>query len=965
MHPFVVATLLAFACPVACGALEPGIARQAVAAMKDNPRGPFARIRWFCKDGAILPPAPYGCRDHGGGSQHGEWSESTLELRASGYQLANVYADLDVEAFIEDHAAGPLFAQMLIEQFLVRIDDGWILRQAQFYRGAFQEEGERKGKRALLLALIRDSDWITHRYLMLRTAAALLEHGTENQSVQNIRSLAAALAEQRSAFIPLRNKIHANPAPQDAGAVRRFAANVEETALRERFESLAGMIDGVYQVPLLDRIRAAGSADYGLPSVNETLAGTALALAGDATPRLRFGLTARLMADLRDVLPNVASPARRLQLLDLSLRVADAHYAAGAVLANETLPATRAEQIDRLRDAALAAYGAGLISAREKGALERQFASLAAPAVDLNGYKEALDYLALPPTWGTQSYRYFFAEAMDKLGEIEPLARLFIQDQLRGSPLFNYADLIDELLRDANRLAGVQNDLFGERVGGGLRALNPGLARGVLHLAPPEATSEFDQRGIYLLPETVADLPPVAGIVTQGEGNPLSHVQLLARNLGIPNVAIDQRLVDRLRPHDGTPVVLAVSAGGSVQLVRDEGQFAGVFAAETAPEVLIEPDLAKLDLSQRELRALSELRAGDSGRTVGPKAAKLGELKHHYPEAVAEGLAIPFGVFREVLDRPARTGGTIWEWMVAEYRRFERIPADDPARPAAVEAFRQQFYDTILAADLGAEFRARLEARMQQAFGADGSYGVFVRSDTNVEDLPGFTGAGLNLTVPNVVGFDNVLAAIARVWASPFTARAFAWRQSHMRQPEHVYPAVLLMRSVDVEKSGVLVTKEIDSGDPGWLSVAVNEGVGGAVDGQSAESLRINVATGDVRLRAQATAPWRRKIDPAGGVRRLPVSGSDAVLKPDEIRQLIDFARGLPERFPPITDAKGAPAPADVEFGFLHGELHLFQIRPFLDSDLARSSAYLQSLDRNPAELAGITVDLNQAMGFE
>ena len=50
---------------------------------------------------------------------------------------------------------------------------------------------------------------------------------------------------------------------------------------------------------------------------------------------------------------------------------------------------------------------------------------------------------------------------MDKLTEIEPLAALFIQDQLRGSPLLFYSEVLDGLLRDANRLAGVRNRLYG------------------------------------------------------------------------------------------------------------------------------------------------------------------------------------------------------------------------------------------------------------------------------------------------------------------------------------------------------------------------------------------------------------------------------------------------------------------------------------------------------------------------
>ena len=151
------------------------------------------------------------------------------------------------------------------------------------------------------------------------------------------------------------------------------------------------------------------------------------------------------------------------------------------------------------------------------------------------------------------------------------------------------------------------------------------------------------------------------------------------------------------------------------------------------------------------------------------------------------------------------------------------------------EIFRAELEAAIASAAPQSEFVANLKRKLKGVFGEDGSYGVFVRSDTNVEDLPGFTGAGLNLTVANVVGADNILKAISRVWASPFTARSFAWRQSLMDKPEHVYPAVLLMLSVDADKSGVLVTQDIDTGSRDWLSVAVNEGVGGAVDGQSAE----------------------------------------------------------------------------------------------------------------------------------
>jgi len=393
---------------------------------------------------------------------------------------------------------------------------------------------------------------------------------------------------------------------------------------------------------------------------------------------------------------------------------------------------------------------------------------------------------------------------------------------------------------------------------------------------------------------------------------------------------------------------MAVSPAGLVELSKDSKQWDAVFGeTESSQEVVIRPDLEKLDLSVDNFINLDDLSASDSGRIVGPKAAKLGELRKHFPEAVSPGVAIPFGVFREVvLDQPYRQSQqTVFEWMVQNYRHIEQLPVGSAERKQTAESFRAELYELILASRLDENYQQRLRTAMQKAFGSLEGLGVFIRSDTNVEDLAGFTGAGLNLTLPNVVGFDNVVNGIADVWASPFTARAFAWRQSHMESPENVYPAVLLLKSVPNDKSGVMVTQDIDTGDRDVLSVAVNEGVGGAVDGQSAESLRIDTRDGSVHVLAMATAPWRRNPSASGGVDKLPVSGDEAVLQPDEIKQLIRFANELPQRFPPITDDQGNPAPADIEFGFLDGKLRLFQLRPFLESRKARGSAYLSEMD--------------------
>ena len=298
--------------------------------------------------------------------------------------------------------------------------------------------------------------------------------------------------------------------------------------------------------------------------------------------------------------------------------------------------------------------------------------------------------------------------------------------------------------------------------------------------------------------------------------------------------------------------------------------------------------------------------------------------------------------------------------MEAEYAKIQTMSPGSAKRDEKMESLRKEIQDYMLNVDLDDAFRRRLAAAMEKVFGPDGTYGVFVRSDTNVEDLPGFTGAGLNKTIPNVVGFEKVLAAIPRVWASPFSKRAFAWRQSHMDLPQHVYASVLLLRSVPSEKSGVMVTRDIDTGKKGWLSVAGSGGVGGAVDGQAAESLRINVKTGDVRMLAQATATWRRVLKSDGGVDKELVAEAETVLKANEIEQLINLAQDLPQRWPYILDADGNPIEADIEFGFVDSKLQLFQIRPFLESIQARSNEFLINLDKDMSSQLDQKVKLDE-----
>ena len=884
-------------------------------------------------------------------------------MRDKGYYIANVYADVDPSTFLKDTRHSEIVKQMILEQFLIDADQGWIFRKAQYYRGALQTEDETRGGRDLLLALTKDPEWYERRYIVVREAVRFMPHGRTDAPISEMRQVALSIAEKDKNFENLRIKIHARPELGDAEQVRDFAKNRGTAALANDYEHLAKTIEAVYQPRDVSPTVAALVKEVKDQSLKTQIKKDAGQLAKETDTAAQFAAVSRLMATLRGSMSKGESTTARLAMLDTSLVLEGDLYRRGNELHDELSGTSRRQRLQWLGYCSDALYGIGLISARQQRALQNNFETLLKANPQLIDLQAGLEYAARVPEWADRHLQFHFSESVARLEVIEPLTQRYIHDRLRGSLLLLYSAILDSLIADASYQLGIQNELFDQKSATGLRGLNAGLARGLLKQPPKNGDlEELDSSGIYVLPATTEDLPPVAGIITAGKGNMLSHVQLLARNLGIPNVAADQRLLEQITARTGQKVVLAVSSRGVVQLVEDGPRWDKVFAEEDrGPAVVIRPDLNKLDLYNLNFIPLQQMRAKDSGRVAGPKAANLGELKHHFPAAVTDGVVIPFGHFRALLDQPIEPGGpSVFSWLQKQYALIDSLSKEPRKQENVTRQFLERMREWILNADPGDDFRLRLKETMAATFGAEGSYGVFVRSDTNVEDLPGFTGAGLNLTLVNVVGFEKVLESINRVWASPFSERAFRWRQAYMENPEHIYASVLLLKSVPSDKSGVMVTADIDTGQTGWLTIAVNEGVGGAVAGQTSEELQVNLSDGKVRLMGQATDPYKDVILKEGGMAKVPTSGSDTVLSRKNIEVLMEFARTGPERFPMLKNDQGEVVPADVEFGFYKDRLVLFQIRPFLESSRARQNLFLNRLDQPLKEKYAMRVKLDE-----
>lgn len=917
--------------------------------MKKAPRGPFERLAWFCEDGSVRA-ARAGCSGHGGGVQHGLWNARTKELRAGGFKVANIFADLSGDPFVGAAPDFDTLKQILLERFLREADDGWVMRATLTYRGALQAEDEEAGGERVLGAILADPKWESDdRWYLLRETVRLSprELPPGEVTAQQVRADAMGIARADPGFKNLRVKIHGSPDAADAGRVREYAASKGRRSLQEDYAQLAADIDTLYAANNQGNAVRAAAAQLPGGMLRDQLIQRASGLDG-ADPSARLENGSDLLGVLRERAAEWQGPTARRALVEASLALEDGVYTAGNQLALGAQSVTRRQRLEWLWYLTSALYGSGLISPSQAASLRGSIARVSQggqPTVAK--YREEIKHLGRGPEWAGRTVAFNFGETVQHFARLDTIANLYPQDRLRGSPMLFYGLVTDSLTNDANAGAGLEHKVFGRTVGSGLRALNPGLARGVLRVpGASEERGDYDANGIYLLPETIAELPPVAGILTEGEGNSLSHVQLLARNLGIPNVVVGNEMLARVRAKEGQRVVVAVSPGGVVEISDDGPQWDPIFGQMKASKSLvIRPDLNKLDLSSTGVVPMASLRAADSGRVAGPKSANLGELRNAFGKAVPDGIVIPFGEFRSLLNRPIEPGGpSVWDWMKQQYDTLESTP-DGPEKKRTTKAFLAKLRSWIENVPFSPEFQAKLRTALRKHFGADGTYGVFVRSDTNVEDLEGFTGAGLNLTVPNVVGFRNIEQAIKDVMASPFTDRAYAWRQSHMEQPEYVFPAVLIQIGFPSEKSGVMVTTDVHGNRDGWLSIAVNEGVGGAVDGQAAESLLVNPATGETRLLANATAPYRRVLNRSGGVTKVPTTGGKRVLQPNEIKALIQLSRDAPERFPALRGDLGEPMPADIEFGFRGGKLAILQIRPFVESKGAKESSYLKGLD--------------------
>ncbi len=942
----------------------------AIAAMKKDPRGPYLRIRWFCNDGTVQPPAGSPCSTRGGGVQYAEFNDKAKRLAELHIHVGTILQALSNDDLFDAGRDHYRLKELVLNDYLVGIDDGWVLRRARFYRGARQIEDEEVRSQAFLESLLSNREWTSRNFFLAGQLVATMPHTAvaEEQSTAKIRNLSTEIADLDSAFLQLRVKIHSFPSREDLPAVeaylgsRNHAPAVKEKLTQLRDE-LRRQYDARRNVEALARYRRRVPASFAeeLQALQRSYEQGNLGLA--------FSQIAELGPKLRHEITRSTNGKSNLVLMDLLLTLQEQAFVITQDLEAERVrPTPRGERLGFLSKHFAIAHSVGFLSTRERAALDMEIARIrAAQSLSALEYRTALSYLARSLDWSLATARSVFGPVNQRYLQFEPQAAGFLDAVLRASTLLPLSLELGRLSADADRVLGASHHLLGSEVSHGVRGLNPGVAMRTLEItASDNAHPEFESNKIYVLPETTPEMRPVAGVLTLDAGNLLSHIQLLARNLGIPNASIASSHLPKLRAYQDKEVFYAVSPLGCV-LLKDptrltEAERRLIDEGREARTTKIKLDTSRLKLDQIDPIPLSSLRASDSGVLVGPKAANLGQLAAYFPGQVSDGLALPFGMFYRHANRPFDADKTVLEELEIAYSRARAMKAAGRSESEIDEYMFAQLArvrKAILELEWLPETRQSIVTAIGKVFGDKLSQGVFVRSDTNVEDLPQFSGAGLNLTVPHQRTLDAVLSSIKRVWTSPFSERAYLWRKQILEDQGRIFPSVLLLQSVHSEKSGVLITSGLQAGGREHITIATAEGVGGAVEGEDAETVLVDRA-GSLKLLSQAKAPYRRALvtSGSGGSVMVPATMPNYLLREDDVRQLLKVVDEWEKRFA----AADRGAVWDIEFGFVDGKLWLFQIRPFVRFRSSQLLERLGMLDRDILARANRAISIQEAI---
>lgn len=439
-------------------------------------------------------------------------------------------------------------------------------------------------------------------------------------------------------------------------------------------------------------------------------------------------------------------------------------------------------------------------------------------------------------------------------------------------------------------------------------ALNTGKAVGRVHIIEKlDDTVEIGDNEILILKELPINLPQVRGIIIAKPSTPLSHINILARGWGIPNVYIKD--ADKLFKELDTYVIEFDATLTDYKYKRAD--------LETVIKDFVDPEqaVAPSDLKVTNLASIREMRKQDS-MAFGGKSANLGEMINaKNPNiTIPDGFTVPFYWY----DKFMRENG--FDDKIDELMNDNDFVHNPRIRRQKLEEFRNQIQNAKFDESLKAEIINRWKTEL-------GSQGVFVRSSSNAEDLPNFSGAGLYSSVANVKTDEKIIEAVKKVWASLWNFEAYEARVRNYVNQREVFMSALIQVGLNMDSGGVLITK--DPFDPENKNAVYISAVWGHNDCVTAncfvpEQVLYNPKSNAVQVLTLSQQNSVLKFGEKGDLIETDEKFERRVLDDKNVRELVKAAGQIKKIF-------GGKKEQDIEWGIMGGKVYILQSRPYIE----------------------------------
>ena len=443
-------------------------------------------------------------------------------------------------------------------------------------------------------------------------------------------------------------------------------------------------------------------------------------------------------------------------------------------------------------------------------------------------------------------------------------------------------------------------------------ALNTGRTVGRIHIVDKlDDTVEIGDNEIIVLKQLPQTLPPVKGVIVAQPSSPLSHINILAKGWGIPNVYIKD--ADKLFKELNTYVVSFEAGMSDYKISR--ASLEEIDKEFTSPDEQIPP----VNLKVTRLTGLRLMRKKDS-IAFGSKSANLGEMmRARVPGVIVpDGFTVPFYWYDAFMKKHG------FDKEIDEYTQDLQFVHNPRVRRQKLEEFRA----AIQAADFDPALRRQIVTKWRTQLGGRP---VFVRSSSNSEDLPNFSGAGLYSSVPNVREEEKLIEAVKKVWASLWKFEAYEARVRNYVSQKDVYMSALIQLGIDMKKGGVMITKDpFDDDNKNAVYISAVCGHNSKVVDNSGipEQILFNPKSNSVVVMTLSDQTNSLEFDENGDLREVADKCADR-----QNRVLTDVqARALARTAINIRRVFGTKE-QDIEWGIMNGRVYIVQARPYIEKN--------------------------------